>query len=718
MFTVKVWHQQKITTFYEVGWKSLNPSENKWSFNKWLDFVKWAYELATDKEARDLAFKTADAITEAENSNDPIIKKTLELLKATGTIQMWLFDRVRTVARFSEWSGKSWAKAILKAFEDAKKWIISIVLYAKNSYTPMSMKEYEEKIKNRPDEMNIWVSQGLWWLYEQGNNLGFWKETWSNISLYAADKWWNTGIIGWNEKMKTSIQKIYSERKVQEEKKIDSIIQSEFQGIEKTNPLLIECLKKYSLKYNERGNIDAWEFINKMDVSNLNEIPTKFDALANNLKGDAKELEKRAKDIFWSLSGKNAKAIGIPGLDDRLSRLPFIAYTQSDAVKTIDEAQKLRDKLAENDPKKWELSRLIIWLATLHTAIRRKKEANDANIRANQARRSIEEAKKRGVIPTKESIVKDITTERSENEVTFAKKLWEKRDESERSKDLLSKYGIRDYESAGRKLSELEKKENLTEEEKDLIILLKDYRRSKNSEAQVYQASVKEFWHERAKELFTVTNRFTSDNPEENYNFQALEKIATITDPEASGETKSLYNLTSEDTPFKLENTSGYEESYFLGNSSLYATSAWDWYVYLTSKDGRPLIDTKLLPYQVESVKKQVLALQSIWMESLLPILPELSNMIWGGYRVNGFDGELTDGELNRLLSAMEKLTLEPGEYPTVGNNLEKIKSIRSKATLNGRLAREYYDGYLRTAWFLNDDGTPRREAISQRIQS
>ncbi len=692
--------------------------KESWIFDKATTFAKWAVNIVTDSDALSLAMKTRDAIDEAEKSSDPTVKKTLELLMATWTIQMWLMDRARVVARFSDWSGKSWAQAILSAFEQAKKWVMSIVLYSQEKYTPMSMSEYEQRVSDYPEELNTWVVTWLLDLYKKGSSLWFKENTWSNISLYCADRGWKTKIIWTNMEVAKTLGALYGKRKASEEWKLTNIIQAELKDLTKDNPLLLEKLTKHNLSYTEQGTIDAKKFIEEMNVTDIDDIPKKFEVLGIELLKDAKDILKVVRTMTEASSYKNISELWITNLDPRLSKIPFYTYKRSDILFVLPELQSKKNALTPDDPKRREIESLMRALISLDISIQYRIDAADVNNKAAQAKNTIKKIKNLGKIPSKEEIWKELDLKESQKESTAVRLITEKRDSSERSIDLLQKHGISDYSGASKRLALLENKLVLSIEEESLKLQLTEYIKRKNSEAQVFASLKSEFWKEKTEELFIETNRFISGDPYESYDFRALEKIAIMTDPESTDEDRALASMTPSTPPLRLSSSEEFDTSLSVWSTPLYAVSAGDGLIYIADKSGNPLLETKLHPYQVESVKKEIELMQSIGMESLIPLLPQLSNLVWGSYRVNGFDGDLSSGEIIRLIDALEKLVVNDGEMRIIGNIPERITHFRSRANQNGRLPNEYYEKVLREKWFLTDEWKPRIFEIEKKMHA
>ena len=64
--------------------------------------------------------------------------------------------------------------------------------------------------------------------------------------------------------------------------------------------------------------------------------------------------------------------------------------------------------------------------------------------------------------------------------------------------------------------------------------LLEQFIRDNIAIAREQQIAEKTLGKAQAREIFTQTNQFISGNPTEKYDFKALEKIATLTDPEST----------------------------------------------------------------------------------------------------------------------------------------------------------------------------------------
>lgn len=613
-------------------------------------------------------------------------------------------------------------QTVEEAIKRAIKWEDCLMFYANWRHGVLNINNYRKTIIEDVSHLHINV---LWWILKNGENLKkyvylFDDATWGNISVYLEARQYESKLLNWlnPDLFKPFISRMAENKRSEEKRKVDPMISEikkqfawspEVQRAIETMwkglwvPLLpngevdFKSLEKTHLAKPENQGKDERIVMRDLGKS-LWELRKDLEIFTNKVKTERDGLIKKVwtksslSDYPW-LSGINTKVQDARWKESDLAKTPLQTINGTHARQILAEIGK---KYPNNVPK--ELIDIILLLG-LQLKL---QESRSILWQVSEGERQTKTWKKK--IDQQKTSLAGKTSEAS-GALSDAKEVLGNKTDTE----LQNEQKI------------LENKPNRTEEEEKRLATIRQSRQHTNDLAQIYSQTRKQYWEQEAQEIFQESiqvGRWFPLAKNEKIDFPALEKIATMTDPEASQETKSLYTLTIQDPPMRLENTSGYEEGYFLGSSGLFAKSVGEGFVQLTDKSWSPLVDLKLRPYQVESVKKEVLTLQSIGMESLLPLISQMSTIIGGWYRVNSFDGEMSDGEIKRLLQGIEKLVLVDGESPSTGENIDRIKSFRSRASNHGRLPREYYDTILRQNWYLNDDGTPRIDAITKKIQA
>jgi hypothetical protein len=162
--------------------------------------------------------ETFNEITDAPKSKYQAVRETYKILVATGAITD--FSNILSLAkRWTEWSGRSGMRAVLKALKDAKNGTISIVTYANNQYDTHSLQNYEKIVRWNTSQLNVWIVKWLVHLSQINPSLSLSKETWQEIATYCANRWWNTKIIGNDTELATFMGRNYGEKKLKEETK-------------------------------------------------------------------------------------------------------------------------------------------------------------------------------------------------------------------------------------------------------------------------------------------------------------------------------------------------------------------------------------------------------------------------------------------------------------------------------------------------------------------
>ncbi len=710
MYTVLCKHSSQIKVF----WNIVSP---EWWNTQTGESFEWGNKF-TDP------LKALAVIAGASTSSNPNVQLVYKILRSTDAIT---FDPRELLPRFRKTDGWKWARAIIDAIEAAEKWEIKIVVFEKGEYSSVNLRTYEKFIQEHPWKLDFSLLDGFAKLYiESKDAKSFTAPTWVNIAAYMASKEWTIRI---NKDTDVFLRTLYTKTLDAQTAKMEEIIKPVIEKLWKNSPQLKLLLEKNNLWW-KNGKIDFNSFVWTLEIKNLEDFKTIFKNIAEKLSKESAQLlelwNQQLKDggwaklnateigiandvtVMWRKKSLDSKNIKDWNQDEIQAALPRI----ENKIKSIDASLKI-----ETDPLKIaELKRRQSLLTGILEALVVKNEWLEKAKKAAEAKKVHTDATKytrENPGWTTKNLIEKLQTEKWQKGIEMAGKIGLARTEKDDAwKDLPKIW----FEEAQRLYLELEKKWTLTKEEE---IRKREYWAiidANQNIARVYYNTEAVLWKAEAQILFTDTNRFVSKNPNESYDFQALEKVAIMTDPEASAEMKNLYNLTSEDAPLKLSSENDFSSGMNLGSTSLYAISAGDGMVYLSDKEWKPILDIKLLPYQVESVKREVLIFQSMGMDALIPALPQMKNLIPGSYRVNGFDGELSDGEVIRLIGTLEKLVSNPEDELFLWSIPERITHMRSRASGAGRIPVEYYTNILHERGMLADDNSIRIKSLSDNI--
>ena len=482
----------------------------------------------------DLMWQTKKKISNAEDSKNPVVKQTLELLKVTGIIEEWVISNGRILKRFGEWSGRSWALSIIDALDKAESGQIQIVTYAGNQYKAQSLDSYREEVKQNPERVNIWAIPWLINLQKQWkNHLSLGKETWENISVYSANRNWNTRIIGESKEIATFLGTLYGEKKVKEEWIYDGILK-EFIG-KMDEGTLKKLLTENKLEKTANGKIDIGKIIMELKVSNVEEIPKKLAEKSEKLKEDGIKLLKIAREEQKSLVNiKDLESLWLSNLSSAIKNKSFASFSPEECIKYIPIVDELFKK--EGNPKrKEEIKKIQGILIAVKEGYEKVKNGWALTLQAKEASKLI----KQKPDATIEDTIRNAESSEVRKKESLAEVVSVTRAGIEQWKNILKDMNIdiSSFEDLQKKYHELVEKEKngwLTKEEERAKAQLYGQIQLNIWAAQVVKNYEWFLTKEDIKEVFIDTNRFISGNPTEQYNFQALEKIAILTDPEAS----------------------------------------------------------------------------------------------------------------------------------------------------------------------------------------
>lgn len=675
------------------------PKTTEWGILNWLkNLASWLSETSLS-ELKDIAL----SILEAEKSDIQEVRETYKILKATGAIPEISVGNIKSlIGRWMDWSWASWLRAVLSSLNNARKGNISIVTYSNKQYQSYSMDEYDAIVSSNPESVNTSVVKWLLNLYKtsdwSNSNISFKKETWENISIYAASKNWETKIIGTDRDIAVFLWTTYGEKKIKEEEVLMRTLNTLLPGIQKNDPRLAELLKKSNLERNPNGSINATKAIEKMKFTKINEVPQEFRNIADKMKKDAKELFQKAKEIAKSIPVKSLSEINIPwiGKWEVLNR-PLETLSESEITKYTPIIETYLNTI--KDPKKIdEIKKILTVLISRKEGFEKTRLAADANDKEITAQKEI--SKNPNITP--EQLWLQLNSVEAQKNSIFAQEVAVSRTESNDQLDTLKEHGINTLEKAQSKLQELEKKWELSREEQILKSKLSWYIQSKIREAQVYNDYGAHLTETDKQEIFSQTNRFISNNPTEQYNFQALEKIATLTDPESSEGKKSVARLEVWQSilmskALEGEMTTTIANAPELNQVNISKNQDWTYNI--------PLFDAKnISKEQVTEYKESTKLYAELGLSQMIPHIPLLTQELRNKWINTAIDGQVSTTEQQQILKA---LYAQLFWKEIISSSLGEVEQAFSSALGNPTSMKSAMQSVLKTHRLISDSGQP-----------
>ncbi len=626
----------------------------KESFQHGKEDLKWAVNIVKDVGMIDnlkLMWETKERISSAENSKNPIVKQTLELLKVTGIIEEWIISSARILKRFGEGSGRSGAIAIIKALDSAENGSVQIVTYAGNNYKTQSLDEYRNEVKQNPEKVNIWAIPWLVKLQEQWKfDLSLWTETWENISIYCANKNWNTKIISNNNEVNTFMKKMYTGKKAKEEQNLKNIFDTLIPGIEKNDPRLAELLLKTNLEKNPNGTINATKAIEKMNITNINQVPGEFQKIADTMKNEANKLFQKAREIAKSIPVKSLSELDIPWIKKwEILNKPLETFSETEIKQYL---PILRNYIqTTKDPKQIENVQSINKIFTSRLRwFEIARISADAQLKVQSTQKEI--LKNPNI--TLQELWENLNSQIEQEKAILAQEIIVSRISSDDHLDILKSNWINNLELAQKKLTELEKKWNLTKEDVILKSILVWYIQSKIHEAQVYKNYGNNLSEVEKREIFVQTNQYISNNPKEIYDFKALEKIAILSDPESTPSEKKLARMEPGETiPIAQLMEWNMQSSLInapeISNMNLIVNSNGTYNIPL-------LKENNLSKPQVQECLIDIGLYADLWLSQFIPHIPMITDELRKKWINTNIDGNTGTMEQQQVLKAIYSL--------------------------------------------------------------
>jgi hypothetical protein len=519
------------------------PKTTEWAILNWLkNLASWLSETSLS-ELKDIA----SSILEAEKSDIQEVRETYKILKATGAIPEISVGNIKSlIGRWMDWSWVSWLRAVLSSLSNARKGNISIVTYSNKQYQSYSMADYDAMVSIHPDSVNPSIVKWLLHLYTVSNwsnsNISFKKETWESIATYCAKREWKTNIVWWDDEIATFLWTKYDQKVQEQEIVYDGILKNFIGKMSDTN--LRKLLTENKLEKTADGKIDIRKIVVRLNITTPKQVPELLKNESENLQKKGQELLNRAREDQKKLTEiKDLKSLNIPNIPSYIERKVFASFTLDECNKYIPVIDEIQDK--EKDPKRQkEIEKVKAILIKLKEGYMNIK---DAWALATQAKESDKLIRKNPEIDLA-AIIQNAESSEVRKKESLAGDASITRATIEQWRTILKDMDINisSFEDLQKKYNELLVKEKtswLSDDEQKIKAQLYAQIQSNIRAAQVIKNYEWLLSKEDIQEVFTDANRFISNNPKETYNFQALEKIATLTDPESTPSQKSLARL-------------------------------------------------------------------------------------------------------------------------------------------------------------------------------
>ncbi len=497
---------------------------------KVIDSPLWEFgrKLVLSKEDNVLIEKVEKEVNKAKWT--PIYT----ILKETGMIsddKASLAERWRT-SRGDSNDGREWAKKLLQALEDYRVWKLTILTYSsKEWYKNEDLKTYESKVRTDINFMNVNLMKGFYWL--RWTKMWFEDTTWNQIGLYVLSRGWTSNLVSWwNQSDINTVIELWKKEKEAKEAKLKVVLESSLK-----DPKIRSFLEKEQILINDKFDITKELDKLKAEKKSIAEVEAHFNWLADKFLKEARVFLEKSREIArqTALDKKTLAQLNIPWITSK-----------SKDGKTVDVSSKLLtdlnleeckdaiigvdtwfNKLDKNSPDYKEKQELVTNIKKVLIALR---EGYNNSINASQTKRTADKAAKN----KKDGITAEEFKLDDQKTLDAVGNIWVARFKQESTKEKLLSLWISTLEQAEKKIDILKRKTILTPDEEYEKKLLEEFIRDNIAVARELQITERVLWVNQARELFTQTNRFISQDPGEKYNFDHLEQIATRTDPEST----------------------------------------------------------------------------------------------------------------------------------------------------------------------------------------
>jgi hypothetical protein len=638
-----------------------------WPSESWLsgfisDVGSWVKKAIdkTDKfwESINLSVTALKAIASAKISSNPKVKLAYDILRTTNAIT---YDPLELASRFQERDWWKWAKAILDALNAAEKWEIQIVTFEWWSYQSINFRKYEGYIQKNPEKIDSTLIDGLVEIYKWSwDKNSFTENTWSNIAAYLVSIWWNKNKAI-NNSSKEFLTELYKKINTKYTEELNKILEPVIIKLGKDSPELKKLLKENNIFWNN-WNIDFDQMVIKFKIKDLKD----FDLLVKNkvaeIKKESDELLKSWNDqlktlkankliassigiipditIAWKPKNLDRKNIDTWNLDEINAAIPNISSKlqslESSLIREIDS-----NKIDKIWKQKILLSDILEALTKKKLWFEKSKQAWSLEISRLDA---VKESKKNPKLT-----LTDVTAILSTNESRKRQNVaWEISLSRVELTDSLQASKKISFETAQKLYLELVNKTILTNDEeikkREYLAIIEAHKNI----ARVQKNAEKNLGKEEAREIFTQTNRFISWNPNETYDFKALEKIAILTDPESTpgqrafarlepGKTVSMQKL------MEWEMQSSIVSSPEIASMNVTMNAA-GWY------DIPLLREVNLSKPQVQEYMTNIALYADLWLSQLIPHIPLITAELRNKWINTSIDGSTNTMEQQQVL--------------------------------------------------------------------
>ena len=574
-----------------------------------------------------------------------------------------------------------------------------IMTFSNGAYTVTSISEYKSQIAAAPESINTWVVKWFVNLHKKWSSLWFPLSTWENIATYCANRKWVTNIIWWNKEIATFLWTKYGGKIKKEEWIYDGILK-EFVG-KMDEGTLKKLLTENKLEKTADGKIDIGKIIMGLEISNVEDIPKKLAEKSEKLKEDGMKLLKIAREEQKSLVNiKDLESLWISNLIGTIKNKSFASFMPEECIKYIPIVDELFKK--EGNPKRKEeikkIQGILIavkggyenvkngWALILHTKEASKLIKQNPNSKTEDIIRNAESSE----IRKKESLAEDVSVTRAGIEQ------W---------KNILQDMNIdiSSFEDLQKKYNELVEKEKniwLTKEEERIKAQLYSQIQANIRAAQVVKNYEWFLTKEDIKEVFIDTNRFISDNPNEIYNFQAIEKIAVLTDPESSIWARNLARLEpgqsmSMDRFVEWDLRSPLSSAPEISNISVSMNQQGTY-------DIPTLWAVNLSKEQVQEYMTNVSLYADMWLSQLIPHLTMITGELRNKWVNTAIDGSSNTMEQQQVLKALYSQLFGK---EIISSSLGDVERAYSSALGNPTSMKNAMQGVLKTHRLIGESG-------------
>lgn len=586
-------------------------------------------------------------------------KQTIYALYETGEI--WKSSVSLDINRW-------WRKSI--AIKDAINLAIKepyILTFSNGEYTPVSIDQYRKETDGNPEHLNANIVQWVLKMATKTNDPNlyekyFTRRTLQDLAIYLDWRWYKSRLIPKWVIVKPMMEKLAVERRTAEEGKINPMlaqIQAKFwKSPEVQNAIWILLSKTLRVKLSLKGwNIDLkgmeQDFLSKPENQwkteqvTLRKMSVAFRGISEKIEKVIKALKQERDKMLKKLWNKNS-------LWDYPALIKWIDLT-------VVNSQWQKIELWKEDLRtlKWKYARIILARIgekyskdllpkelmglVLVLALQSKlKEAENTQWTLVEATKETGGWERINVGKTK--CAWQIAVARSDFE--DAKAVVWKMTDSQIQKKIIT----------------LQNKKNLTEEEKRQLANLLQYKRASEDVAMSYSIAKKTFWEKEAQRIFTQSNQLISNNPQEKYNFDYLDRIATITDPESTPSERTFARLApgqSISIEHLLERRWDTSVDYHVPEISTIQVLRNIDGTYNIKSSWSLNIEKPLSKQEVKEYLTDIQDYADLWLSQFIPHIPLITEELRGRWVNTAIDGKMSTMEQQKVFKFIYKLLFE-----------------------------------------------------------